>query len=97
MTAETKSSGGTTRLFALLSALACFLLGAIALYSSGLGLIDPKLHRAAGFALALIAGVSAARAKREAGGPLTGAQGSLHLVLDVAMIAAGLWAIWSFH
>ncbi|WP_299146285.1 TRAP transporter fused permease subunit [uncultured Tateyamaria sp.] len=97
MTAETKSSGGTTRLFALLSALACFLLGAIALYSSGLGLIDPKLHRAAGFALALIAGVSAARAKREASGPLTGAQGSLHLVLDVALIAAGLWAIWSFH
>ena len=97
MTAETKTSGGTAKLFAILSALACFLLGAIALYSSGIGLIEPKLHRAAGFALALIVGVSAARAKREATAPETGPRGTLHLVLDAAMIAAGLWAIWSFH
>jgi TRAP transporter 4TM/12TM fusion protein len=97
MTAETQPSGGTARLFAILSALACFLLGAIALYSSGVGLIEPKLHRAAGFALALIAGVSAARAKREATGPVTGSRGTFHLGLDVVMIAAGLWAIWSFH
>ncbi|WP_298362844.1 TRAP transporter fused permease subunit [uncultured Litoreibacter sp.] len=97
MTAETQSSGGTAKLFALLSALACFLLGAIALYSSGLGLIEPKFHRAAGFALALIAGVAAARAKREAAGPIVGTKGGLHLILDVAMVVAGLWAIWSFH
>jgi len=97
MTAETHSQGGTAKLFALLSALACFCLGAIALYSSGIGLIEPKLHRAAGFALALIAGVAAARAKREAAGPVTGARRAAHLCLDVAMIAAGLWAIWSFH
>ena len=42
---------------ALLAAVA---LGVIALYSSGVGLIDPKLHRAGGFALALIVAVSVA-------------------------------------
>jgi len=68
MTVETQNSGGTAKLFAILSALACFLLGAIALYSSGIGLIEPKFHRAAGFALALIVGISASRAKREAKG-----------------------------
>lgn len=66
MTAETQTSDGTTKLFALLSTLACFLLGLIALYSSGVGLIEPKFHRAAGFALALIVGVAASRAKRRA-------------------------------
>ena len=97
MTAETETFGGTARLFAILSALACFLLGAVALYSSGIGLIEPKLHRAAGFALALIAGVSASRAKREATGPDTGTRRTLHLIIDVVMLAAGFWAIWSFH
>jgi len=97
MTAETHSAGGTARLFALLSAPACFLLGAIALYSSGLGLIEPKLHRAAGFALALIAGVAAARARREAKGPVTGSRVTVHLVVDVVLLVAGLWSIWSFH
>ena len=97
MTAETGTSGGTAKLFAILSALACFLLGAIALYSSGVGLIEPKFHRAAGFALALIAGVAASRARREANGPVTGSRAVFHLGLDAALIAAGLWAIWSFH
>ena len=97
MTAGTQTSGGTAKIFALLSALACFLLGAIALYSSGLGLIEPKLHRAAGFALAVIVGVAAARARREAKGPVTGARAALHLILDIVMIVAGLWSIWSFH
>ena len=97
MTAETETSGGTAKLFALLSALACFLLGAIALYSSGIGLIEPKFHRAAGFALALVAGVAASRAKREAAGPVTGARATLHLIIDVIMLVAGFWAIWSFH
>ena len=97
MIAGTQTSGGTAKIFALLSALACFLLGAIALYSSGLGLIEPKLHRAAGFALAVIVGVAAARARREAKGPVTGDRAALHLILDIVMIVAGLWSIWSFH
>ena len=97
MTVETLNSGGTAKLFAILSALACFLLGAIALYSSGIGLIEPKFHRAAGFALALIVGISASRAKREAKGAVTAPRRTLHLVLDALMLSAGLWAIWSFQ
>ena len=54
MTSSTQSSGVPTRILAWLSAIACFGLGIIALYSSGIGLIDPKLHRAVGFGLALI-------------------------------------------
>ncbi len=97
MTAEAQPFGGTAKLYALLSAVACFLLGASALYSSGIGLVEPKFHRAAGFALALIVGIAASRAKREARGPVTGAKATLHLVLDAVMLVAGLWAIWSFH
>lgn len=97
MTPETHSRSRTATLYAWLSALACFALGAIALYSSGVGLIEPKLHRAAGFAFALIAGVAAARVRRVADGPVTGARASLHLILDALMVLAGLWAIWSFH
>ena len=97
MTVETLNSGGTAKLFAILSALACFLLGAIALYSSGIGLIEPKFHRAAGFALALIVGISASRAKREAKGAVTAPRRTLHLALDALMLSAGLWAIWSFQ
>lgn len=97
MTAEVQNSGGTAKLYALLSAFACFLLGAIALYGSGVGLVEPKFHRAAGFALALIVGIAASRAKREARGPVTGAKATLHLALDAVMLVAGFWAIWSFH
>jgi len=97
MTAEHHTSGGTAKLFAMLSAVACAALGAIALYSSGVGLIEPKFHRAAGFALALIVGVCASRQKREAAGTVAGTRATLHLVLDVIMVGAGLWAIWSFH
>ena len=61
MSAQTLSSSGTAKLFALISALACLALGLIAIYSSGIGLIEPKFHRAAGFALALVAGVALAR------------------------------------
>ena len=96
MTDETKMSSGPSRLFVHVGTLACFLLGAIALYSSGVGLIDPKLHRAGGFALALIAAIAVARNRREESGPITGASAMLHLALDVAMLGFGLWAIWSF-
>ncbi len=94
MTAQTSPSGGIGKLYLLLSALACFALGAIALYSSGIGLVEPKFHRAAGFALALVVGIAASRSKRIEKGQ--GAGGMAHLVLDAVMLTAGLWAIWSF-
>ncbi|MEL6599083.1 MAG: TRAP transporter fused permease subunit [Pseudomonadota bacterium] len=96
MTAEANPSSGTGKLYLLVSALACFALGVIALYSSGIGLVEPKFHRAAGFALALVVGIAASRARREARGPVAGPRASLHLAIDLAMLAAGLWSIWSF-
>jgi len=96
MTVETNPSRGVGRLYLLLSALACFALGAIALYSSGIGLVEPKFHRAAGFALALVVGIVASRTRREAKAPVTGTKETAHVFVDVAMLGAGLWAIWSF-
>lgn len=96
MTEPAHASGGSTRVFSIASALACFALGAIALYSSGVGLIDPKLHRAAGFAFALVVGVAVSRRSREQSGPRVGGAGALHVGIDLALIGAGLWAIWSF-
>ncbi len=96
MTAEANLSSGIGKLYLLISALACFLLGAIALYSSGIGLVEPKFHRAVGFALALVVGITASRARRDAKGPVTGPKATIHLILDAVMLAAGLWAIWSF-
>ena len=90
MTAEAKSSGGVGKLYLLLSVLACFGLGAIALYSSGVGLVEPKFHRAAGFALALVVGITASRARREADRSVTGPRATMHFFLDAAMLAAGL-------
>ena len=86
-----------SRGFSILAVLACAALGAIAFYSSGIGLLDPKLHRAAGFALALIVAVAVARSRREAAGRESGPRAALHIGLDIALIAVGLWAIWSFH
>ena len=96
MTAEAYPSGGSGKLYTFAAALACFFLGAIALYSSGIGLVEPKFHRAAGFALALVVGITASRARREAKGTVTGPRATAHLALDVAMLIAGLWSIWSF-
>ncbi|MEM6986881.1 MAG: TRAP transporter fused permease subunit [Pseudomonadota bacterium] len=79
-------------LFSAASLLACVGLGGMTLYSAGVGLIDPKLHRAVGFALALIASVAASRARRD---PETTSR--YHSILDLALIVAGLWSIWSFH
>ena len=75
--------------------LACVALGAIALYSSGVGLIDPKAHRAAGFAFSLIVAVVVSRRKREAEGKNAFPQ--IQLIIDVALIIVGLWSIWSFY
>ncbi|MEO0915400.1 MAG: TRAP transporter fused permease subunit [Pseudomonadota bacterium] len=96
MTTEANPPSGIGKLYVLFSALACFLLGAIALYSSGIGLVEPKFHRAAGFALALVVGITASRKRREAKGPVTGSRATIHLVADALMLVAGLWSIWSF-
>ncbi|GFE50656.1 C4-dicarboxylate ABC transporter [Roseobacter cerasinus] len=93
MTADTAPRGTFDKLYLVLSALACFLLGAIALYSSGVGLVEPKLHRAAGFALALIVGIAVSRNRRVAAGSAGDVR---HLIVDVLLLAAGLWSIWSF-
>ncbi|MEM8752959.1 MAG: TRAP transporter large permease subunit, partial [Pseudomonadota bacterium] len=93
MTDAAPRAGVATIPFALASTLACLALGLITLYSSGVGLIDPKLHRAAGFALALVIAVSASQTRREKSGGST----PLHIGVDVALILAGLWSIWSFH
>lgn len=88
--AEHSPLSSTDTLFGTASILACATLGAIALYTSGLGLLDAKMHRAGGFALALIVGVAAARARRNNSGPL-------YTAVDIALILAGFWSIWSFH
>jgi len=69
----------------------------MALYSAGVGLIDPKLHRAAGFALALLVGVALSRGRRNQSDNQTGQSNLLRNVLDIALVIAGLWSIWSFH
>jgi len=95
MTDNIRASILTTKVLTTASVLACALLGVIALYSSGIGLLDPKLHRAGGFTLALIVGVAVARttrSSREMGKGL--ALG--HVVLDAVLIVAGVWSIWSF-
>lgn len=90
MTDAASPAGVTTRLFGFAAAVACCALGLITLYSSGIGLIDPKLHRAVGFALALIVAVSVSQKRR-------GATKPLHLAVDVVLVLAGLWSIWSFY
>ncbi len=96
MTAEERPSSGTDKVYLLFSGAACFALGVIALYSSGIGLVEPKFHRAAGFALALVVGIAVSRARREEKSPATGVKATFHLVLDAVMLVAGLWSIWSF-
>jgi len=95
-----EKSSAPAKLFAGASMLACIVLGAIALYSSGVGLIDPKLHRSIGFALALIAAVALSR-KRGAAKRLKQKRAEFlpvpKLGIDLLLIAAGLWSIWSFY
>ena len=80
--------------FAFVSAAACFALGLIAVYSSGIDLIDPKLHRAAGFALALVVGIVASHQGRLAMGR---AVTPVHWGIDAVLLILGLWSIWSFY
>ena len=95
-----QSEGISSRAIGLMSVLASVALGGIALYSSGIGLIDPKLHRALGFALALIVAVAVSRNRRAARlkeSTHTERLPALNLVIDVALVLVGLWAIWSFY
>ncbi len=87
-----------TRLFVIVATIACAALGLIALYSAGIGLIDPKVHRAGGFALALLAAVAVARRKRQASQTTKSTRGpaTIQLLIEITMVALGLWAIWSF-
>ncbi|WP_299965255.1 TRAP transporter fused permease subunit [uncultured Roseobacter sp.] len=82
------------RVFAVAASLACVALGGITLYSSGLGLIDPKLHRAGGFALALVVGIAVSQQRRAAAGKPVGTR---QIGIDAVLLLAGLWSIWSFH
>lgn len=79
--------------FSWASILACAALGLIAVYSSGIGLLDPKLHRSCGFALALIVGIAVSRSRRRK----ISISHSFDLAVDVTLLIAGLWAIWSFY
>ncbi len=93
-------SNAPAKLFSGASLLACLILGLIALYSSGVGLIDPKLHRSIGFALALVAAVSLSRKRTAAKRSKKSLKETLplpKLLVDIALIIAGLWAIWSFY
>ncbi len=94
MTDAAPTATGSTRAFALVSGVACLALGLIAIYSSGIDLIDPKLHRAAGFALALFVGIAASQQRRIASGKSVT---PLHWGLDAVLLLAGLWSIWSFY
>lgn len=89
MTNNSLVSNTLPRIIALISAASCVVLGIIALYSSGIGLLDPKLHRAFGFGLALIVGIAASQVQRE--------KPSVPLFLiDFALLIGGIWSIWSF-
>lgn len=88
------TQGLSARAIALASGIACLALGLIALYSAGVDLIDPKFHRAAGFALALVVGIAASHKRRAAPDepvPLW------QLGIDAVLLIAGLWSIWSFY
>lgn len=94
MTDAARTASVTTRMFALSATLAGIALGLITLYSSGVGLVDPKFHRAAGCALALLVGLAVSQKRRVAAGkPLS----PVHLAVDAVLLVAGLWSIWSFH
>lgn len=73
---------------------AAAILGIIALYSSGIGLIDPKLHRAFGFILALFVGIAVSRSKRDV---KNNTANTIHNFVDFLMLALGIWSVWSFH
>jgi len=96
MTTHQEKIGLPAHLSTWVYTLACFALGAIALYSSGIGLIAPNVHRAAGFALSLIVAVMVSRARRAAS-ERGDAMPQFSLAIDLALVVVGLWSIWSFY
>ncbi len=97
---STVKSYAPEKYFSGASIVACFVLGAIALYSSGVGLIDPKFHRSIGFALALVAAVVVSRKRRIAKNTKLNHTEQLpkfNLAIDLLLIVAGFWSIWSFY
>tara|TARA_R110002072_G_scaffold74158_5_gene175861 strand:+ start:2187 stop:4106 length:1920 start_codon:yes stop_codon:yes gene_type:complete len=96
MTNAQKNTAFAARAFALAGLVAAAILGAITIYTAGIGLLDPKTHRAAGFALALVATIVAARRKSGPRAALNSTRGLRAWVVDLAMLAGGLWGIWAF-
>ena len=96
MVENDNSQNSFSWLFTLASTMACVILGLIALYSSGIGLIDPKLHRAGGFALALIVGIAVSRSNRENAKGSSAKYFLPNLCIDFVLLVGGLWSIWSF-
>jgi TRAP transporter 4TM/12TM fusion protein len=97
MAISSNTPNNAAYLYLMLTTCACALLGALALYSSGLALVDPKLHRAVGFALALVAGIVAAHNRRQKAHPNGVSFAKLHYLIDATLLMAGLWSIWSFY
>ncbi len=92
-------SVGTRTVWYSVAAVA-FALGSITLYSSGVGLIDAKLHRAVGFAMALIIAVAVSqkrRAAKQAKLNTRPTNAPLALLIDALLVIAGLWSVWSFY
>lgn len=85
------------RVLMIVGILAAAGLGAITIYISGIGLLDPKMHRAGGFALALVAALAVARRKARAKAPKSRAREMVALGVDAALLVAGLWSIWAFY
>ncbi|MGQ7844536.1 TRAP transporter permease [Granulosicoccus sp. 3-233] len=85
-----------SRVLSWASVIACAILGAMAIYTSGIGLLDASTQRAGGFALALIVGVAASRSIRNPK-QMSSATSRFHIIMDVILIVAGLWSIWSFY
>lgn len=84
-----------TKIFTIGAVFSAAILGIIALYSSGIGLLDPKMHRAGGFILALVVGIAVARNKRKA--EATSAKTLAMNLIDASLLVLGIWSVWSFH
>ncbi|MEM8648978.1 MAG: TRAP transporter fused permease subunit [Pseudomonadota bacterium] len=96
MTESAPNSEPITRMVLVAGAVASALMGFIAVYSSGIGLLDPKLHRAGGFALAIIVCVALSRSTRKSKAELPPWRSRLAGVSDLLLVGFGLWAVFSF-
>jgi len=83
------------RALALAGMLAAAALGAITIYISGIGLLDPKMHRAGGFALALI--IALAVSQKKSNHKPGSTQAMLAMGVNTVLLIAGLWSIWAFY